>query len=64
MNSQIKGIKCIVSGRLQGKMRASKFSFYEGTMPLQTLSSKFKYFYICAKSRRFGTYGFKIWLLI
>ena len=62
--SYIKGIKFAVSGRIQGKLRSSRFSFYKGALPLQSLSENFKYFFISAKSKRFGVYGFKIWLYI
>lgn len=56
------GIKCVISGKLQGKARATKCIIVEGSVPTQTLSKNLCF----AKTHTYtllGAFGFKIWVL-
>lgn len=56
------GIKCIISGKLQGKARATKCLIVEGSVPTQTISKNLCF----AKAHAYtllGAFGFKIWVL-
>jgi hypothetical protein len=56
------GIKCIISGKLQGKARATKCLIIEGSVPTQTLSKNLCF----AKTHTYtllGAFGLKIWVL-
>lgn len=60
---RILGVKMEVNGRLRGKLKASTFKFVYGLgIPGQTQSALTEYCYRCFKTRKYGTYGFKIWL--
>ena len=56
------GIKCIISGKLQGKARATKRLIVEGSVPTQTLA-KSLYFAKTHTYTLLGAFGFKIWIL-
>ena len=56
------GIKFLISGKFQGKARATKCLIVEGSVPTQTLSKN-----ICfAKTHTYtllGAFGLKMWVL-
>lgn len=59
---KISGIKCLISGKLQGKARATKCLIVEGSVPTQTLSKNLFF----AKAHVYtllGAFGLKIWVL-
>jgi len=56
------GIKCVISGKLQGKARATKCLIVEGSVPTQTLSKNL-YFAKVHTYTLLGAFGFKIWVL-
>jgi len=58
---QIKGLKLLVKGRLQGKMRASSKYLIEGTIPAQNLNKNIEYA-TQGVSTIYGIYGLTLWL--
>jgi hypothetical protein len=54
--SQIKGLKLLIKGRLQGKMRASSKYLIEGTIPAQNLNKNIEYA-TQGVSTIYGVYG-------
>jgi hypothetical protein len=59
---KISGVKCVISGKLQGKARATKCLIVEGSVPTQTRSKNLCF----AKTNTYtllGAFGFKIWIL-
>jgi len=61
INNPIKGVKFILSGRFQSKMRASVVKFIEGSVPLQTIKLNIKYSKLHVFTM-YGVFGFKLWL--
>lgn len=59
--SNIKGIKILIKGRLNGKPRSRGRLLQIGKVSLQTLDSKVDYSYSTAFSS-FGTFGIKVWI--
>jgi hypothetical protein len=55
-SSQIKGLKLLIKGRLQGKMRASSKYLIEGTIPAQNLNKNIEYA-TQGVSTIYGVYG-------
>ena len=60
MRSGIKGIKVMVSGRLDGAEIARSESYHEGSIPLQTLRADIDYGFAEAHTT-FGVIGIKCW---
>lgn len=60
MRSGIKGIKVMVSGRLDGAEIARSESYHEGSIPLQTLRADIDYGFAEAHTT-FGVIGIKAW---
>ena len=61
MNSNAKGIKTQVSGRLGGAEIARSESYHEGTIPLQTLRADIDYGFAEADTT-YGKLGVKVWI--
>jgi small subunit ribosomal protein S3 len=61
MRSGIKGIKVMVSGRLDGAEIARSESYHEGSIPLQTLRADIDYGFAEAHTT-FGVIGIKCWI--
>ena len=61
MREGAKGIKVMVSGRLNGAEIARSEHFYEGSLPLQTLRADIDYGVATAKTT-FGSIGVKVWI--
>ena len=60
MRSGIKGVKVMVSGRLDGAEIARSESYHEGSIPLQTLRADIDYGFAEAHTT-FGVIGIKTW---
>ncbi|MBO7508190.1 MAG: 30S ribosomal protein S3 [Clostridia bacterium] len=61
MKEGAKGIKVMVSGRLNGAEIARSEHFYEGSLPLQTLRADIDYGTATAATT-FGSIGVKVWI--
>ena len=61
MRSGIKGIKIMVSGRLDGAEIARSEQYHEGSIPLQTLRADIDYGFAEAHTT-FGVIGIKCWI--
>ena len=61
MRSGIKGIKVMVSGRLDGAEIARSENYHEGSIPLQTLRADIEYGFAEAHTT-FGVIGIKCWI--
>ena len=61
MRSGIKGVKVMVSGRLDGAEIARSESYHEGSIPLQTLRADIEYGFAEAHTT-FGVIGIKCWI--
>lgn len=57
----ILGLKCLISGKLKGKLRTQRFHIQHGKLALQTISKNIEYSKLHAFTR-YGTFGFKIWV--
>jgi len=59
--NSIKGAKFILSGKLQGKLRASSARILVGSVPIQTITANIDF----SKTHvytRYGAFGFKLWV--
>ena len=61
MKEGAKGIKVMVSGRLNGAEIARSEHFHEGSLPLQTLRANIDYGVATAHTT-FGAIGVKVWI--
>jgi len=61
MKGGAKGIKTMVSGRLDGAEIARSESYHEGSIPLQTLRAEIDYGFAEANTT-FGKIGVKVWI--
>ena len=61
MRSGIKGVKVMVSGRLDGAEIARSENYHEGSIPLQTLRADIEYGFAEAHTT-FGVIGIKCWI--
>lgn len=61
MKSGAKGIKTMVSGRLDGAEIARRETYHEGSIPLQTLRADIEYGFAQAHTT-FGVIGVKCWI--
>lgn len=61
MRSGVKGVKVMVSGRLDGAEIARSESYHEGSIPLQTLRANIDYGFAEAHTT-FGVIGIKCWI--
>ena len=61
MRSGIKGVKVMVSGRLDGAEIARSENYHEGSIPLQTLRADIDYGFAEAHTT-FGVIGIKCWI--
>ena len=61
MRSGVKGVKVMVSGRLDGAEIARSESYHEGSIPLQTLRADIEYGFAEAHTT-FGVIGIKCWI--
>ena len=61
MRMGVKGIKAMVSGRLDGAEIARCEQYHEGSIPLQTLRADIDYGFAVAKTT-FGAIGIKVWV--
>jgi len=59
--SFIKGLKILIKGRLNGKLRAKSKLIEIGKIPLQTINSQINYSTSTSYSL-YGTFGFKVWI--
>lgn len=59
--SEIKGLKFLIKGRLQGKMRASSKFLQEGTIPTQSFNKNIEIAkqHVCTN---YGVYGLTLWI--
>ena len=55
----IRGCRIVVSGRINGHLRARSFIIQVGVLPRQQFDIKFHYVFDVAYTR-FGTYGIKV----
>jgi small subunit ribosomal protein S3 len=61
MRAGAKGMKCSVSGRLNGADIARTEHYHEGSIPLQTLRADIDYGFAEAKTT-YGRLGVKVWV--
>ena len=61
MRAGVKGIKMMVSGRLDGAEIARSEQYHEGSIPLQTLRADIDYGFAEAHTT-FGCIGVKCWI--
>ncbi len=61
MRSGAKGVKIMVSGRLDGAEIARSESYHDGSIPLQTLRADIDYGVATARTT-FGAIGIKVWV--
>lgn len=61
MRMGVKGVKAMVSGRLDGAEIARTEQYHEGSIPLQTLRADIEYGFAEAKTT-FGIIGIKVWV--
>ncbi len=61
MRSGVKGVKMMVSGRLDGAEIARSEQYHEGSIPLQTLRADIDYGFAEAHTT-FGIIGVKVWI--
>ena len=61
MRAGAKGIKIMVSGRLNGAEIARSETYHEGTIPLQTLRADIDYGFTEANTT-YGKIGVKVWI--
>ncbi len=61
MKGGIKGIKTMVSGRLDGREIAGSDNYHEGSIPLQTLRADIDYGVATARTT-YGAIGVKVWV--
>ncbi len=61
MKAGAKGVKIMVSGRLDGAEIARSEKYHEGSIPLQTLRADIDYGFAQAKTT-FGIIGVKVWI--
>ncbi|HBB45061.1 MAG TPA: 30S ribosomal protein S3 [Clostridiales bacterium] len=61
MKAGAKGVKVMVSGRLNGAEIARSEHFHEGSLPLQTLRANIDYGFAIAETT-FGVIGVKVWV--
>jgi small subunit ribosomal protein S3 len=61
MKAGAKGVKIMVSGRLNGADIARQETIADGTIPLQTIKADVDYAYSRAKTT-FGILGIKVWI--
>ena len=61
MRAGAKGMKCAVSGRLNGADIARTERYHEGSIPLQTLRADIDYGFAEAKTT-YGRLGIKVWI--
>ena len=61
MRLGIKGVKIMVSGRLDGAEIARSEQYHEGSIPLQTLRADIDYGFSEAHTT-FGVIGIKVWV--
>ena len=61
MHTGAKGVKVMVSGRLDGAEIARSEHYQEGSIPLQTLRADIDYGYCIARTT-FGVLGVKVWI--
>jgi len=61
MRAGAKGIKTMVSGRLDGAEIARSENYHDGSIPLQTLRADIDYGYAIARTT-YGTIGVKVWI--
>ena len=61
MRSGAKGVKIMVSGRLDGAEIARSEQYHEGSIPLQTLRADIDYGFAEAHTT-FGVIGVKVWI--
>jgi len=61
MRSGAKGVKVMVSGRLDGAEIARSESYSEGSIPLQTLRADIDFNYATARTT-YGAIGVKVWI--
>ena len=61
MRSGVKGVKVMVSGRLDGAEIARSESYHEGSIPLQTLRADIEYG-LAEAHTTFGVIGIKCWI--
>jgi len=61
MRSGVKGIKMMVSGRLDGAENARSENYHEGSIPLQTIRADIDYGFAEANTT-YGKIGVKVWI--
>ena len=61
VRSGVKGVKVMVSGRLDGAEIARSEQYHEGSIPLQTLRADIDYGFAEAKTT-YGRIGVKVWI--
>jgi small subunit ribosomal protein S3 len=61
MRAGAKGVKTMVSGRLDGAEIARSEHYHEGSIPLQTLRAEIDYGFAEAKTT-YGIIGVKVWI--
>lgn len=61
MRLGVKGVKAMVSGRLDGAEIARSEQYHEGSIPLQTLRADIEYGFAEARTT-FGAIGVKVWI--
>ena len=57
----LKGVKFIINGKIQGKLRANSTRVLVGSVPIQTITANIEFNKIHVYTR-YGAFGFKMWI--
>jgi hypothetical protein len=57
----LKGVKFIINGKIQGKLRASSTRVLVGSVPIQTITANIEFNKVHVYTR-YGAFGFKMWV--
>jgi hypothetical protein len=57
----LKGVKFIINGKIQGKLRASSTRILVGSVPIQTITANIEFSKVHVYTR-YGAFGFKMWV--
>ena len=57
----LKGVKFVINGKIQGKLRANSTRVLVGSVPIQTITANIEYNKIHVYTR-YGAFGFKMWV--
>lgn len=62
IKTEVLGMKLIINGRFKGKTRSKSTKIQIGKIPTQALSKKIEYAKTHIFTKKFGVFGFKLWV--